>query len=384
MTIHPSLLRARAALAAWRLGVNPHAFWVAPAPRQNDVGGIVAWRQSYKVKWPLPATPTPPLRAPVTPEEADRRRAEAQPAYAATLRRSFAARRAALVRAGAKVRTEADLDAWLARKAALAGGWQARQAIIGPWVAPGNPGAVAVVPAGWDGYFDRSHWIGALPTPGARYACAAGIKQAVVADQGHVTRWKGGRPRTERSADRRLRVRSVGIIQHDSRIVLWVQGPRSGTTTLPEGYRWMIDASGLAAVAPDGVEYHPNADHVRRADIVVVNIDRTRADRAHAAAQAAKWAAEDATRAERAQGIFVCMADARSVGYCAVGTHRWASDRGLGAVGGRTHVPATVVLRVAGDDPRPRNVVEAAIARASREEETGYCDLAYHGYAPAP
>lgn len=188
--------------------------------------------------------------------------------------------------------------------------------------------------------------------------------------QDHVTRWKGGRPRTLVSSRHINYVRSVAMIDspqvveyqiHQTRIVI----------TLPDGYTWGQDAIGLFA------QCGPDEYHVTGADLISRNPAKTIVELLHE-----KRRMRDEMRAkasaERASldGVYVCLADSLRGGNCLAGTLRFGEAHHLDP---DRHYSALELLAIPGvDSGRVRLAITAARLRHAREMEAGVCVLADH------
>jgi len=191
------------------------------------------------------------------------------------------------------------------------------------------------------------------------------------------TIWRNGRAVSYIRATNDSYVRSFALIVSPQRAE-YIIHTTAGAVTLPPGYHWERDPSGLldglsaVITASPGDDYHPSgADMlgVNAAEGIVGKIlenrDRRRVLRAEYVVEAA-----------RAQGVYVCAADSTRAGNCQTGTASFAARHGLEL---NRHYSAHEIIGLAGEQAdRVRLVVTAAILRHEREMQAGVCLMSAH------
>jgi len=193
------------------------------------------------------------------------------------------------------------------------------------------------------------------------------------------TIWRNGKAVGYVRAENATYVRSFALIVSPE-TAEYIIHTTAGAVTLPPGYHWERDPSGLldglsaVITASPGDDYHPSGEDmlgVNAAREIVVkllaNRDRRRVLRAERVVEAA-----------RAQGVFVCAADSTRSGNCRIGTTSFAARHGLELA---RHYSAPDILSMADvQADRVRLVVTAAILRHEREMQAGVCLMSAHRF----
>jgi len=191
------------------------------------------------------------------------------------------------------------------------------------------------------------------------------------------TIWRNGKAVGYVRAENATYVRSFALIV-SPKTSEYIIHTTAGAVTLPPGYHWERDPSGLldglsaVITASPSDDYHPSGEDMLAENAAQEIVEKLLANRERRRV----LRAEQVVEAARAQGVFVCAADALRSGNCRIGTASFAARHGLELA---RHYDAQEIIGLAGEQAaRVRLVVTAAILRHEREMQAGVCLMSAH------
>lgn len=148
-----------------------------------------------------------------------------------------------------------------------------------------------------------------------------------VLDQNHESFYKRGKWRTATSAKHIIYVVSVAVF--DGRNLQWLRGPSDIVKDfiLPEGWKWIKDELGIAAIDTDGIDYHPHWTAELETEHILQGHAANKERRRQQLEQKHHKVAFDIAFKANVHNTWVLLEDSRRAGNCVEGSLAWAEQR---------------------------------------------------------